>query len=170
MDAKNTLRQIIREELRAVLKEQARNWWQKPAEAEVDAHLEPSNIHEAKKPKAPRPSVGKTKSKKGGARFTSAGTIIPIKGGELSKTQVKNREEIGKKMLNVHRRGGIEGKNFRNKIIGQLDAKGLPLSKKHQYSQIWANASAMSAKGATAADFPRKPKSKAAKKQNKKTP
>lgn len=166
MDTKSTLRQIIREELKAVLREQSRNWWLKPAEAEVDAHLEPSNVHEAKepKPKKPRPSIGKKKSKKGGARFTSAGTIPPEKGRKLTDTKTKNREEIGKKMLNVFRRGGAQGKKFRNQIQGQLDSKGLPGDRQHQYSQIWANASGMAANGATAADFPRKSKKKKPKK------
>lgn len=138
----DSLRRIIREELKAVLKERVQN-----------------NVYEAKE-RQPRPGVGKAKSKKGGARFTSAGTIPPEKGRTLSRTQIQNREEIGKKMLNMFRRGGVEAKNFRNKIQGQLDSKGLPSDKKHQYSQIWATASGMAAKGATAADFPRKPKQK----------
>lgn len=156
MDAREKLRQIIREELRAVVKEQAKTWWHKPAEAELDGHLEPHHVHEAKE-KKPRPGVGKKKASSG-ARFTSAGTIPPVKGGKLGAGQVKNREEIGKKMLNTFRRGGEVGKNFRAQISSQLDRKGLPGGRKHQYSQIWANASAMAANGATASDFPRKKK------------
>ncbi len=156
MDAKSKLRQIIREELRHVLKEQARNWWQKPAEAEVDAHLEPSNVHEAKEPRPPRPGVGKKKSKKGGARFTSAGTIPPKKGRVLSDTQIKTREEIGKKMLNTFRRGGPEGKKFRDSLNKSLEADKLPTDRKHQMSKIWARASGMAATGATASDFSKK--------------
>jgi hypothetical protein len=40
------LRQIVKEEIRAILMEQTRNWWTKPAEAELDTHLEPSEVHE----------------------------------------------------------------------------------------------------------------------------
>lgn len=41
------IRRIIREELQSVLKEQAHQWWMKPAEAETsDAHLNPSQVHE----------------------------------------------------------------------------------------------------------------------------
>lgn len=44
---KEELRQIIREELQSLLKEQANQWWMKPAEAETsDAHLNPSQVHE----------------------------------------------------------------------------------------------------------------------------
>jgi len=44
---KEELRQMIREELKSVLSEQAHQWWLKPAEAETpDAHLNPSQVHE----------------------------------------------------------------------------------------------------------------------------
>jgi hypothetical protein len=43
---KAELRQIIREELQAIIKEQARNWWTKLAEAEEDGHIFPSDVHE----------------------------------------------------------------------------------------------------------------------------
>lgn len=43
---KEELRQMIREELQSALNEQASQWWLKPAEAEVDAHLKPSEVHE----------------------------------------------------------------------------------------------------------------------------
>jgi hypothetical protein len=130
MNTERTLRQLIREELQNVLNEQT-----------------------GKEPRAraPRPSVGKKKGR-GGARFTSAGTIPPTSGTKMQSGQVRNREEIGKKMLNLHRRGGEVGKKFRAKINGQLEKKGLPTSKKHQYSQIWANASGMAVNGATADD------------------
>lgn len=109
----------------------------------------------------PRPGIGKRISKKkGGARFTSAGTIPTIRGRKLNTQKVSNREEIGKKMLNAFRRGSGVGSELRDKINTQLDSKGLPTDRKHQYSQIWANASDMAAKGATAKDFPRKKKLK----------
>jgi hypothetical protein len=47
-DFKNMVREIIREELSTVMKEQAHQWWLKPAEAELDAHLYPSQVHEEK--------------------------------------------------------------------------------------------------------------------------
>jgi hypothetical protein len=44
---KEELKQMIREELKSVLSEQAYQWWMKPAEAETpDAHLNPSQVHE----------------------------------------------------------------------------------------------------------------------------
>lgn len=44
---KEELRQMIREELKSVLSEQAHQWWLKPAEAETaDAQLNPSQVHE----------------------------------------------------------------------------------------------------------------------------
>ena len=45
-DFKNMVREIIREELSSLIQEQAEQWWLKPAEAEVDAHLKPSLVHE----------------------------------------------------------------------------------------------------------------------------
>jgi len=45
-DFKNMVRKIIREELSSLMKEQAEQWWLKPAEAEIDAHLKPSLVHE----------------------------------------------------------------------------------------------------------------------------
>jgi len=44
---KEELRQMIREELKSVLSEQAHQWWLKPAESETpDAQLNPSQVHE----------------------------------------------------------------------------------------------------------------------------
>ena len=45
-DFKSMVREIIREELSSLVQEQAEQWWLKPAEAEVDAHLKPSLVHE----------------------------------------------------------------------------------------------------------------------------
>jgi hypothetical protein len=45
-DFKSMVREIIREELSSLIQEQAEQWWLKPAEAEVDAHLKPSLVHE----------------------------------------------------------------------------------------------------------------------------
>lgn len=155
MDSKDRLREIIREELKAVLEEQARNWWQKPAEAEVDGHLEPSNVHEAKKRK-PRAGVGKKKSGEG---YTSAGTVAPERGRKMTRQQIKNRKEIGQKMLNAYRRGGEQGKNLRKSLVSALKSnkpEPYPTDKLHQYSKIWARASAIALKGGTAADWPGK--------------
>ena len=150
---KNTIREIVRKEL----EEQAKNWWMKPAEAEIDGHVYPSEVHEEEviDERERRPSVGKKNTKRG-ARFTSAGTIPKTQGRKLNPQQISNREAIGKKMLNTFRRG--TGGGFRDQINTQLDDKGLPTDRKHQYSQIWANASAMAARGASAKDFPRKKK------------
>jgi hypothetical protein len=152
---KNIIREVVRKELG----EQAKNWWKKPAEAEVDGHKYPSQVHEEDviQERERRPSVGKKNTKRG-ARFTSAGTIPQIQGRKLDQQKVSNREAIGKKMLNTFRRG--TGSGFRDQINTQLDDKGLPTDRKHQYSQIWANASAMAARGATAKDFPKKKKVK----------
>lgn len=138
MDAKEKLRQIIKEEIQSVLAEQETS-------------------------KKRRAGIGKGK----GGRFTSAGTIPNIQNRKLTPAKIKNREEIGKKMLNTFRRGGAAGKDLRDKIQGQLDNKGLPTSRKHQYSQIWANASSMAANGATASDVGgKKGKSKKPKESN----
>lgn len=157
------IRNLIREELQTVLREQSTNWWHNPSDMS-NPHSNPDGVHEARVRK-PRPSVGKKISKRGGARFTSAGTIPYEKGRELNPAKVANREAIGIKMLNVHRRGGPIGRAYRQKIKAQLDSKGLPLDKKHQYSQIWANASGMAAKGADAADFTPLGKKKSKKKK-----
>ena len=154
MNAKDTIRQMIREELQSILSEQARNWWQKPAEAEIDAHIFPADVHEATEKKK-RPGVGK----KNTGTYSSAGTIPPTQGRKLTPAQISNREKIGKKMLNTFRRGGEVGNKMRKRIINQLQDKDLPTDRKHQLSQIWANASGMAANGATPADV-NKPKSK----------
>ena len=154
------IRQIIKEELENILKEQMH--WHRPAEEEHSAYLNPSAVHEAGEKKK-RPGIGKKKNKTGGEGFTSAGTIPPTQGRKLTDTQINNRKEIGKKMLNTLRRGGEAGRKFRERITGQLDNKGLPTDRMHQYSQIWANASAMAANGATASDFSKKSKKKKSK-------
>lgn len=143
MDANDTLRQIIREEFHKAIKEQTLNWWHKPAEAETDAHLRPAEVHEKKEPGKPRPAIGKGKS----GKYTSAGTIPNVVGRKMKSSQVREREKEGAKMLNTFRRGGAEGAKFRDTINNQLKSKGLPTTRKHQYSQIWALASAVALKG-----------------------
>jgi hypothetical protein len=87
-DFKNMVREIIREELNSIIKEQAYQWWLKPAEAEVDAHLNPSQVHEEicegegclDEKSVPQPYNRK------GAR-------------KMSKSQVEKRRKIGKEMM-----------------------------------------------------------------------
>lgn len=44
---KNMIREVVREELKSILSEQAHQWWLKPAESETsDSHLNPSQVHE----------------------------------------------------------------------------------------------------------------------------
>lgn len=74
---KEELRNMIREELKAVLKEQAKNWWHKPAEAEKDGHLEPSQVHEKS---VPQPYDRK-------------------KARKMTKSQVDLRKKIGQAMM-----------------------------------------------------------------------
>ena len=84
---KEELRKIIREELNTILKEQAKNWWQKPADAEVDAHLKPSEVHEEMcegegcldEKSVPQPYNRKAARK-------------------MTKSQVEKRKKIGKSM------------------------------------------------------------------------
>jgi hypothetical protein len=85
---KSELKQIIKEELEKVLKEQAYQWWLKPAEAEVDAHLKPSEVHEEicegegclDEKSVPQPYNRKTARK-------------------MSKSQVDLRKKIGQAMM-----------------------------------------------------------------------
>ena len=131
MNSEDMIRQIIREELDKLVEQTA----------------EPQR----------RSAVGRrgdTGKKKGSsARFYSAGTIPNVQNRKMTPNQVKNREQIGVKLLNLFRRGGSVGKDFREKIKNQLDQKNLPQDRKHQLSQIWANASTMALKGATAGDI-----------------
>lgn len=155
MDAKNTLRQIIREELRAVLKEQARNWWLNPSDISKP-HENPHNVHEqGNSEEKPRVRKGQRVKKRKGATYVSAGTIPkeydPPR--ELDKTKIYNRKAIGDKMLNAHARKSPSAAMFRQKIKNSLERKGKPTDLKHQYSQIWAWASGMAANGGTAADW-----------------
>lgn len=145
----DTLRQIIREELSQVLKEQALNWWHKPAEAELDAHIYPHQVHEEKE-KRKRARIGKSDRT---GTWTSAGTVPYEQGREMSDEQIKNRKEIGKKMLNVLRRGGKVGNEFRKKLIAQLVKRKKPTNRQYQYSMVWANASSVALNGGTAASW-----------------
>jgi hypothetical protein len=120
----DTLRQIIQEELNKVLYEE--------------------------REKRKRARIGK--SDKTGT-WTSAGTVPYEKGRKMSDEQIKNRKEIGKKLLNLLRRGGAVGKSFRDKINSQLDKRGKPTNRMHQYSMVWANASDIALKGGTSSDI-----------------
>lgn len=85
---KSELRQLIREELRTMLSEQASQWWLKPAEAEVDAHLRPAEVHEGvcegegclDEKSVPQPYNRKSSRK-------------------MTKGQVELRKKIGKNMM-----------------------------------------------------------------------
>jgi len=145
----DTLRQIIQEELTKVLEEQALNWWHKPAEAELDSHIYPHQVHEEKEKKK-RARIGKSDRT---GTWTSAGTVPYEQGRKMSDEQIKNRKEIGKKMLNVLRRGGKVGNEYRKKLIAQLEDREKPTDRQHQYSMIWANASSIALKGGTAAGW-----------------
>jgi hypothetical protein len=147
MDTKEQLRHIIRKELMSVLEEQSKNWWHTPADTN-GPHLDPHQVHEQGEKKK-RPRVGKKKS----GRFTSAGSVPNKIGRKLTPSQISNREQIGKKMLNALRRGGPAASNFRDKLNAQLDARDKPTDRMHQYSMIWANASSIAARGGTAADW-----------------
>jgi len=70
---KNMIREIIRQEL----KEQAKNWWHKPAEAEVDAHTFPADVHEKS---VPQPYDRKSARK-------------------MTKSQIDLRKKIGQAMM-----------------------------------------------------------------------
>lgn len=157
----DTLRQIIQEELTKVLEEQALNWWHKPAEAELDSHIYPHQVHEEKEKKK-RARIGKSDRT---GTWTSAGTVPHEQGRKMSDEQIKNRKEIGKKMLNVLRRGGKVGNDYRKKLIAQLAARKKPTGRQYQYSMIWANASSVALNGGTAASWtPDKKKDKKLKK------
>jgi hypothetical protein len=88
---KEELRKIIREELNTILKEQAKNWWQKPADAEVDAHLKPSEVHEEMcegegcldEKSVPEPYNRKSPPRR-----------------PMTKSQIAKRKRIGKSMEN----------------------------------------------------------------------
>lgn len=71
------IRNIIREEIQKVVQEQAELWWHKPAEAEKDAHLKPSAVHEK--------SVPQPYNRKGAKKMT--------------KSQIEKRRKIGKSMM-----------------------------------------------------------------------
>ena len=74
---KEELRQMIREELKAALQEQSKNWWHKPAEAESKPHIQPDQMHEKS---VPQPYDRK------GAR-------------KMSKSQIELRKKIGDSMM-----------------------------------------------------------------------
>ena len=88
---KSELRQIIKEELEKVLKEQSYQWWLKPAEAEMDAHLKPSEVHEdicegdscLDEKSVPEPYNRKSPPRR-----------------PMTKSQIAKRKRIGKSMEN----------------------------------------------------------------------
>lgn len=171
MSAKEDLRKIIREELTAaMLREQAMKWWQAPAEAEHDGHLQPHLVHE--QDMAPSaPDVGSAPPKKkrvrlkrgqaiskrtGKAVYTSAGTLPssqPDKAGRPAKSKVDPAERlaVGKKLFNLYQRGGAGGGRktkdqeaikFRQRVNDiAKDQYGDPPTAKEKNSVIWAQAS-----------------------------
>jgi hypothetical protein len=100
---KSELRQLIREELRTMLTEQASQWWLKPAEAEVDAHLLPAEVHEGvcegdgclDEKSVPQPYNRKTSRK-------------------MSKSQVDLRKKIGKAMISNEKTVSKFRKNYKD--------------------------------------------------------
>ncbi len=169
MSIKEDLRKIIREEVTvAVLREQAVRWWQAPAKAEHDAHLQPHLVHEQDMPpnapdvgSAPKKRVrlkrGQRKSKRTGKGvYTSAGTLPssqPDKAGRPAKSKVDpaKRKAEGEKLFNLYQRGGSGGGRktkdpkaikFRKYVDKRAkDEYGAPVEAKEKNSVIWAVAS-----------------------------
>lgn len=87
-DFKNIVREIVREEIQTVLNEQASQWWLKPAEAEIDAHLKPAEVHEGiceGEGCLDEKSVPQPYDRKGARKMT--------------RSQVELRKKIGKAMM-----------------------------------------------------------------------
>lgn len=86
-----------------------------------------------------RAAVGKNKQ----GKFTSAGTVPPQKDRKMSGSEISAREKLGKKLLNLWRRGGEKGNRFRESVKKYADDHGLSIEgdRKTAYSIIWAIAS-----------------------------
>lgn len=89
--------------------------------------------------RAKRAGVGKGKD----GKYTSAGTVPQEKGRKMSASQITDRKEIGKKLLNLWRRGGKKGDQFRQSVKRYAEKNDISITgdRKKVYSIIWAIAS-----------------------------
>ncbi len=96
-DFKNMVREIIREELSSLVQEQAEQWWLKPAEAEVDAHLKPSMVHEDEYDRTRDAKLDRNPTWGSGARYNVRRADPPDKQKNAVLDQkVKYKDEDGK--------------------------------------------------------------------------
>lgn len=92
-----------------------------------------------------RAAVGKNKQ----GKFTSAGSVPPQKKRKMSDSEVSAREALGKKLLNLWRRGGEKGNRFREQVKQYAKKHDISIEgdRKKTYSIIWAIASGRVMKG-----------------------
>lgn len=185
---KEQLKQIIREEILRVMEEEFGQGYgistspeeeleEKKASPTAAPATSTAPTQTPPSKKRIRPGYGKqfiSKTEpKAGEKYSSAGTVNVIRNrkfGKKGSQQWKDRETVGKKMLNAMRRGAKKGKpdtaaaTFRQGILKRMKKYGGPIpgqrgfkqkwtARDLEYSYVWAAATDYILKGGSASGF-----------------